>query len=174
MTKLITNTEIIKSIIIISDNINDKVLQGAIFESQEIDLKSVLGTKLVEYFKSHDESAMEEPFTSLLRELQVYLAYSTQVHLIEAEMAKISNQGIYQANDTNITSLSVDDCLKIKRVYVDKQCAVVKLLQEFCLQHEKELSGFLDGNEWYQSKPNLTSSAATGLWLGGIRGKIII
>lgn len=170
---LLTSSEFIKSATNISDNVNEKVLSTAIREAQDIELRSVIGSKMLNVLKGmvgdgtiDDEENIK--YKELLTETQYFLAYSVLTKLCMITTFKVDNIGISRTTDERIETVGVDDALLIKDFYQKKADYYQMLLQKYILCNRLPE---IDDNQCCEIKANLYSAASGGLWLGGIRGK---
>lgn len=170
---LLTSSEFIKSATNISDNVNEKVLSTAIREAQDIELRSVIGSKMLNVLKGmvgdgtiDDEENIK--YKELLTETQYFLAYSVLTKLCMITTFKVDNIGISRTTDERIETVGVDDALLIKDFYKKKADYYQMLLQKYILCNRLPE---IDDNQCCEIKANLYSAASGGLWLGGIRGK---
>lgn len=172
---LLTNEEFVKSITNISDNISGKYLFPAIKEAQNEDLKSVLGTILINKLKllvadgsiSNEEN---KKYKDLLDECQYYLAYCAISKLVLMTSYKLSNFGISTTNDEHIVSPSLNEILTMKDLYINKADWYKYNLQLFLLDNREDYPELTDC-DCKAIRSNLWSAASSGLFLGGRRGK---
>lgn len=172
---LLTSADFVKSATNCSDNINEKVMQTAIREAQEINLQSVIGTKMLNKLKRlvNDDSIYKGKYSAyryLLNEAQYFLAYTVLTKLCMITTFKIDNIGVAKTSDDNIESLDVDEVLLIQDFYQKKADYFQMSLQNYILANKRRLPE-IDDNQCYQIHSNLYSAASGGLWLGGRRGK---
>lgn len=172
---LLTSEEFVKSVTNASDNINTKVMQTAIREAQEIELKEVIGSTMISKLKSLVDSGEIEDeenaaYKELLNECQYFLAYTVLVKLCMITTFKIDNIGVSKTSDENIESLGVDDTLHVQNFYQKKADYFQGILQSYILKNKANLPEICQ-NKCHEIKSNLYSAASGGLWLGGRRGK---
>lgn len=172
---LLTTESFVKQVTNISDNVNGKVMQSAIRESQDIDLKQIVGSAMIEKLKDLVEDgsiqeASNRVYKDLLDESQYFLAYATMAKLIPILTFKIDNIGVSSTQDENITTFNVEDTFQIKN-YFDKKVDWYRMeLQNYILDNKAVLPEISDNNI-NKISANLYSAASGGLWLGGKRGK---
>ena len=171
---LLTSEEFVKSATNASDNINTKVMQTAIREAQEIELKSVVGSamlkKLKELVDSGDiEDTENAHYKELLDESQYFLAYTVLAKLCVITTFKIDNIGVSKTSDEHIESLGVDDTLMIQDFYQKKADYFQGILQDYILKNHSFLPE-ISQSKCHEIQANLYSAASGGLWLGGVRG----
>lgn len=173
MNVLLTNIENVKNLTNISDNVNGKVLQMAVRESQDIELQEILGTTLYQKLLSLVAAGEvtlpgNEVYSELLDMIQFFLAYCTVVKVIIPLEYKIDNIGVVQATDENINPLEIDDVYNIVEYYKKRADYYGGLIQKFILKNRSNLE--IDQCSCDKIKSHLDSSANTAIWLGGARG----
>lgn len=172
---LLTTESFVKQVTNISDNVNGKVMQSAIRESQDMDLKQVLGSNMINKLKTLvSGGTIDNPeniaYKNLLDECQYFLAYSTMSKLIPLVTFKIDNIGLSSTQDENITTYNVSDTFNIKG-YFDKKVDWYRMeLQNYVIENKADLPE-IGNNTFTKIQSNLYSAASGGLWLGGARGK---
>lgn len=167
--------EFIKGMTNVSDNLSDKYLQSAIRESQDVDLQSVLGTKLYKKIKAlvadgTIDNAGNEIYKEIADNAQYMLAYNAIAKVVVITSVKIDNMGNTQTSDERVTNISVNDTFKIQKVYQDKADFYTKRLQAFLAENHKDIPEICK-NSCYDIHSNLSSTESSGIWLGGKRGK---
>lgn len=172
-TLLISETYI-KGCTNIDDNFTGKLIQPAIVNAQEIELRGILGDSLIDKIKTmvYDESIKSEDniaYKDLLDKAQPFLAYTVVAELIMLTACKISPAGNEVIDDEKMTHLSINESYQLQSYYQKKADYYCKILQNFILQH-KGAYPELTENCCASIKANLHSSASTGVWLGGVRG----
>lgn len=171
---LLTNEDYVRSVTLIDNNMQSKFLLSAIREAQEVGLQEILGSVMLKKLKLliGNGSISENEFIAykeLVDESQLYLAYKSVANLCTITNVKISNGGLQQTSDENLTVLNLDDTFTYQKHIEDKADFFAKRLQKFILQNidsYPEISE-LKCNE---IKANLYSAASTSVFLGGARG----
>lgn len=172
---LLTSEEFVKSYSNISNNVNGKYIGVAIREAQEIELRGIIGSCLLEKLKElvdNEEIDGEgnEIYKEILDQCQYFLAYTTVKNLCLTTSYKIDNIGVSQTYDENIQSLSLEDTYNVMEQYARKADYFCGLLQEYLLQH-KQFIPELNDAQCSCIQANLNHAATGGIWLGGRRGK---
>lgn len=172
---LLTSEEFVKSYSNISNNVNGKYLRVAIREAQEIELRGILGSCLLNKLKDLiDADELELPENGIYKEIidqcQYFLAYTAVKNLCLTTSYKIDNIGVSQTYDENIQSMSLEDTYNIMEQYARKADYFCGLLQEYLLQRKAFIPELSD-SQCSCIQANLTNSATGGIWLGGRRGK---
>ena len=145
---LLVSPTFIKNVSNISDNISGKLLEPAIFEAQNEGLRTVLGDSLVDR----------------LEEL-VGIA-----NLCMLTTVKIDNAGLEQVGDEHMDPLDITDSFRLSDYYQHKADYLCRQMQNFVLRNRDAYPELKDC-DCRSIKANLFSSATTGLWLGGVRGR---
>ena len=172
---LITNSKYIKSITNISDNVQDKYLFPTINESQEIDLKSVIGETLLNKVKDLiSDGTINNPenavYKDLLQQCQFYIAYDVVSKLCVITSFKVDNAGVYRSNDENMYYASLEEVHNMQEYYENKRDFFRIELANFCLNNRANLPE-LDNCACRKIAANLYSAESCGIVLGGARGK---
>ena len=108
----LTNERFIKSLCNIDDNLAGKYLSSALQEAQEIDLKQILGSSLLDTLKGMIASGEEIPgdYKELIEECQYVLAYRTISILCIMSTYKIANVGTVTTSDDNVSKIGRASC----------------------------------------------------------------
>ena len=172
---LLTSESFVKNITNISDNIEGKYLLSAIREAQDIRLKEIIGTALLDKLKtlvktkSLDDAANAD-YKTLVDRCQYYLAYQSVAELPMKISYKLTNLGAVRTVDDKAQSISYDEIAKVQYYYQSKADFYAHELQGFLL-HNSSKYPELNANNCHAIRKNLHSAATCGLWLGGVRGK---
>lgn len=172
---LLTSENYIKSNLPISDNLSGKYLQSAIREAQEIGLRGILGSCLLNKLKNLvDKKEIDKEENAAYKELvskcQDYLAYMSVVEVINRTSYKIGNFGLAKSSDENLQVVTEDEIAKQKFYYQGKADAYCFSLQSWLLDNKKDLPE-LDDCSCGRIQSQLHSAATCGFFLGGARGK---
>lgn len=172
---LLTSEAFVKNITNISDNIDGKYLLSAIREAQEIRLRQIVGSALLEKLKDivsnrATNAAENRLYKALIEQCQYYLAYQTIAELPMKISYKLANLGAVRTSDEKAQNISHDEVAKVQYYYQSKADFYAHELQSYLLRHAKEYPE-LNANNCHEIRKNLHSAATCGLWLGGIRGK---
>lgn len=174
---LLTSESFVKSVSNISDNIAGKYLQPSIREAQEVSLKSILGSCLLDRLKAIGlAKAWDDPdnaqYKDLVDRCQYYLAYTTIVEITNKVSYKIVNFGVAKSNDENLSVVTQDEIAKMQFYYQSKADFCALELQQWLLENRSYFPELTDC-ACDRIKSNLYSAASCGLWLGGPRGKAV-
>lgn len=173
---LLTSSTFIKSISNISDNVNDKMLLPAIRESQEIDLKGIMGECLLEKIKTLVKERLiseegYEAYKDLLDKAQYFLAYQTISRLCVMLSYKIDNAGISRVRDELVDFAPYNEVMQMSDYYQHKADYFKYELQNFIIDNVSMFPE-LRQCDCRKIKANLYSAASGGLFLGGARARI--
>ena len=172
---LLTSEAFVKNITNISDNIDGKYLLSAIREAQDIRLRQIVGSALLEKLKDivsnrATNAAENRQYKALIEHCQYYLAYQTIAELPMKISYKLANLGAVRTSDEKAQNISHDEVAKVQYYYQSKADFYAHELQSYLLRHSNDYPE-LDANDCREIRKNLHSAATCGLWLGGIRGK---
>lgn len=170
---LLTNENYVRACTNIDNNVASKYLLSAIRESQEINLQGIIGSTMLRKLKVliasgniGDDSNIV--YKALLDECQLFLAYQTIVKLCLITSVKISNGGLQQTSDENLTVLNVTDTFTLQEHYQQKADFFAKRLQAYILDNISDLPE-IDERTKNGIRATLDSASSTNVWLGGRR-----
>lgn len=172
----LTSASFVRNLTNISDNMQDKFLQSAIRESQEIDLQQVIGTRLLTKLKDLIETQKIDEddnvyYKTLLQNCQYFLAYNVVSRICKISSFHISNNGVSQVNDEHITNATMKEVNELETFYKNKADFYQLLLQKFLIDEYKRFPE-LETDRIKNIKANLYSMANTSsIFLGNARGK---
>lgn len=170
---LLVSEKFIKDQTDLSDNISSKFLLPAIREAQEINLRSILGDKLLDALKNAALEGLDIPknakWKSLVTNVQYFLTYQTLSNILLLVAVKVDNLGVSRATDDNIEAVDFQDLYSMKGYWQSKADWYAKRLQSYILKN-RSLYPELDENDCYSIQSNMYATATCGLWLGGARG----
>ena len=172
MTDILLITEqSIKNITNISDNMAGKLLLTAIRESQEINLREILGDALLDELKRQvAENDVRETYNHLILQCQYFLAYQSCANICMITSVKIDNSGLQRVSDEKMEPLPVSEVNQIHDYYQQKADFYCERLQHYLLQHKEDYPQ-LNARQCNSINANLYSSATCGIFLGGPRSK---
>ena len=175
METLLTSTTTIRTITNISDNVSDKYLLSALREAQEQGLVEIIGQPLLDALKAMVESGTvdnNEPYKRLLDHIKYYLCYKSVSNLCVIVSFKIDNIGVNQTSDENVRAVEMKDVFKMSDYYLQRSDFYRKRIQDYLLKNKSDFPE-LESVSDNQINPNLDTTASTGLFLGGRRGRIL-
>ena len=177
MDILLTSANYVRAVTSVSDNLDGNYLLPAIWEAQELRLRSVLGDCLLDRLKEIVAAdAQEDPenaaYKALLDKCQRLLAYTTVVEVIPKVSWKVGNFGLSRSTDENLREASGDEIDKAMQAWQDKADVWCKEVQRFCIENAAAFPE-LRACDCDRMRANLYSVASCGWWLGGARGKIV-
>lgn len=172
---LLVSSNFIKNVSNISDNISGKLIEPAIWEAQNEGLRGIIGDrledKLEDLVRTGDISLSEnEKYKRLLDKIQYFLAYTAISNICMLTSVKIDNAGLEQVGDEHMDPLGMDDSFRLSEFYQKKADYLCRQLQNYLLKNRSNYPE-LSQEDLHSIKSNLYSSATTGLWLGGVRGR---
>lgn len=172
---LFTSPEFIRSVTIVSDNLQDKYILSSIREAQDIDFQQVVGSRLYKKLKAlvEDESITFEGmeyYRELLDKAQYFIAYQTLANLTVNSTFKINNVGVNTISDENVKSTSLSDTFKLSKFYTDKADHYKMMLQKWLLKYKNKFPE-LQKQDVSELSAEVHSAASCNLFLGGARGK---
>lgn len=173
---LLISEDYIKTNSGLNDNVWGSYLTPAVREAQDIRLQQILGSALYQsLLKKVENGAIRnadfKPYKTLLDEyVQIYLMYQTISDLVPIIGVKLTNLGVVISNDERVANLSQSERDLVQTYYAQRAEFYGKRLQEFLKDNRAD---FKELGECDDIHPTLDSTAETGLWLGGLRGKKI-
>lgn len=173
---LFTNADFIRSVTIVSDNLQDKYILSSIREAQDIEFQQVIGTRLYNRLKMmvEDESILFDfnvHYRELLDKAQYFIAYQTLANLTVNSTFKINNVGLNTISDENVSTPSLTDTFKLAKYYVDKADHYKMMLQNWLLKNKSYFPELLK-SDISELSANVHSAASCNVFLGGARGKV--
>ena len=173
---LFTNADFIRSVTIVSDNLQDKYILSSIREAQDIEFQQVIGTRLYNKLKMmvEDESILFDfnvHYRELLDKAQYFIAYQTLANLTVNSTYKINNVGLNTISDDNVSTPSLSDTFKLSKYYVDKADHYKMMLQNWLLKNKSYFPELLK-SDISELSANVHSAASCNVFLGGARGKV--
>jgi hypothetical protein len=172
---LLSSEAFIKSVSSVSDNLSRKYILPSLREAQEVGLKGIVGSSLLEKLKSLVKDGLIEQnayatYKALLDKCQYYLAYVTIVEVSNKTSFKVGNFGVAKSTDENLQVASQDEIAKIQYYYQSKADACCYDLQAWLIDHRADFPE-LNDCDCRRLSSNLHSAASCGFFLGGARGK---
>lgn len=171
---LLSNENAIRGMSLIDNNVESKYILSALREAQDVGLQQITGTALLNKLKALVQDGIDEPENAAYKELidncQLYLVYKAVANLTLITNVKISNGGLQQTQDENLTTLNIDDTFTYQQHLNDKAAFYARRLQEYLLENRASFPELTE-NKCHQIHAVLYSAADCGLWLGGARSK---
>lgn len=171
--QLITNEDMVKGLMPVSQNLAGDYLKTAMFEAQEIGLKRIVGSTLLAALKAHETAsdwASFPAYADLKEQCQFFLTYKTIQEVLPKVAYKICNTGAVQTSDQNVQNLSREQIDTMIEDYSSKADAFCYELQKWLCDNLGQFPE-LDACECAAIRSNLYSAASCGIWLGGPRGQ---
>lgn len=171
---LLTSEKFVKDLTPIDENLANKFLRSALIEAQEIGLREILGSCLLDTLKGKvQDKTLDGVYKELVEKCQYVLAYKALTTLCIQCTYKIANVGTVTTRDDNVDNLSWKDLTGVREYYTHKADFYTLLLQKYLLQNKSSFPE-LKECDCTRLEANLKSSASSGLWLGGVRGRKLL
>ena len=171
--QLIFSEAYVKGLLPLSDNVAGAFMRSAMFEAQEIGLKQILGTCLLEKCKAVAAKEVltpaDQPYVDLIAQAQNYLAYMTIKEVIVKVAYKVGNIGAVRSRDEYVDSIGEDKIDGLQDDYQAKADFFAGELQRWILANAGDFPE-LDACSCDAIRANLKSSASCTIFLGGPRG----
>ena len=174
---LLTSADFVRAHTSISDNVDGKYITPAIREAQDIELRSILGDRLLDRLTDLVGSGTignpeNAAYKDLLSRAQYYLAYLTVSRLIPSVTWKVGNFGLTKTSDENLTPATDAEMDRQVQYWTNQADACAGRLQRWLLSNAAAFPE-LDACACDTLRANLLSMNSSGLFLGGPRGKWI-
>lgn len=176
MTEILLCSELfVKNVMSISDNVAGKFIMPSIREAQEIGFQGIVGTKLYNKLRAlvADGTISEtsnEMYKALLDKAQYFIAYTAVVEICPKVSFKIANAGVVKTADENVSGATADEVGKVQEYYQAKADFIAYELQQWILDNATAFPELSQGDCRHIAS-ELYSSASSGVFLGGARGK---
>ena len=172
---LLTSEEFVKRITPISDNLSGKYLLSSLREAQEIHLKSIIGSALLERSKALIESneidnEQNDDYAELVERCRYYLAYTAIAECTMKVAYKVANAGVVRTTDEHLQSASFAEIALLEKEYRNKADFYCYELQKW-LRANRSAFPELTECDCERIGASLKQSASCGIFLGGARGK---
>lgn len=171
---LLISEDYIKTHTSIDDNLTAGYLLPTIKLAQDINLQTVIGTKLYERLMELVNTGSiqnEVAYKHLLDVyIQPYLTYSVISMITLPAAFKITNAGVVRTEDEKMSNVSLTDVNLIKEYYNKYANYYKNLLQKYLLDNQS-IYPELNRADLKDIESNLYSAADSNIWLGGARGK---
>ena len=168
---LLTTEANVKLLATLDDNLAGHYLRGAIMEAQEVGLRSIIGSNLLDELKRRSAAGtLADQYADLVNGyVQFYLAYQARVELLPKIAHKAGNLGVVKTDDEHCTPVTRDELaadIAEAQAKADFHCYRLQnyLLDNYALFPE------LRSCDCRRIQANLYSAATCGLWLGGPGG----
>ena len=170
---LLCSETFVKQVSSISDNVAGKYLRPSILEAQEVGLKSIIGSCLLDHLKNlYAEGQLASQYKELVDRAQYFITYTAIVEITMKVSYKVGNFGVTKSNDENLSVATFDEIGKLQYYYQSKADFCKLELQQWLLDNAA-LFPELRACDCERIKANLYSAATCGLWLGGPRSKVM-
>ena len=179
---LLCSETYIKSTTSISNNVAGKYLLPALREAQNVGLRRIIGSCLLNALKvlatpSGDPPArpIDDPANVWYKQLvddfvRPYLANQTNVNVLAMLTYKVGNFGVAKASDENLQPVGPEELGQQQYYYQSKADAACFDLQTWVLENRGHFPE-LDECACSKIRATLRSAASCGIFLGGPRGR---
>lgn len=171
--QLLTTEENVKMLAVLDANIAPNYLYPAIMEAQEVGLRNIIGSNLLEALKTMaSQGTLTGYYATLINEYAVYyLAYQTKAELLPKLAYKAGNAGVtkYEKREDGVVSASAAEIeAEIARAQAkaDYHCYRMQL---WLKDNASELPELTE-RDCNKINACLRSATSCGIWLGGARG----
>lgn len=172
---LLISVEDVKALLPINNNIDGSYIRPAIDMAQDLYLEPTIGTPLTSKLKSLVASkAVKTPYAELLDNIAKMLAHYACSYIIENVAAKVANAGVLRTEDDKMTSLSQSEIDMMAKKEVKRGDAYRGRLQRYLIANYSKYPELGEYKSCAELRQQLYSSATSGLWLGGARGRRIL
>lgn len=185
---LLISEDYIKSESNLDNNVSGKYLQSAIKLAQDIELQSLIGTKLLEALQKKcidwvDPSvegtvadSIDDPDNIKYKELLDYyvtpfLLFQVLSEVIVPITYKLSNFGVMRTDDEKDIAADASQVNLLRKYYKDKADFFKARLQDWVITYYNDFPELYSYKPLKDMYPNLYSASSCGIWLGGARGK---
>lgn len=169
--QLLTTEDNVKLIGGLDENIAGKYLRHAIMEAQEVGLRNIIGTNLLEALKTAaGASTLADEYKTLVDEYIVYyLAYAAKAELLPKVAYKVSNAGVVKGAAEGYTAATPAEMeSEIARAQAKADYHAYRM--QLWLKANAAALPELTQRDCDRINACLRSSADCGIWLGGARG----
>ena len=172
---LLVSESFIKENSNLSDNTWGKFILPAIREAQTIHLQQIIGENLYNTLLGKVvEGTVAEQYEELIKDyIQWYLLYEVMSDIIDVLDVKLANLGTVRSRDEYVDNISDEERTRLKQNYAYKADFYCRRMQQYLLNNRQAFPE-LDECACEGIMANLKTSASTGLWLGGIRGRVLV
>ena len=169
--KLLTTEENVKMIGVLDENLAGNYLRAAIMEAQEVGLRRILGSALLDALKAEAEAAsLAGAHADLVNNfVQFYLAYAAKAELLPKVAYKTGNAGVIKTRTDGIEPANAQEiATEVARAQAKADYYCYRM-QGYLLEHLAEFPELTAG-DCNAIRACLYSAASCGIWLGGPRG----
>lgn len=175
---LLISVEGVKDILPINDNIDGDYIRPAIEMAQDFYLEETIGTSLTDKLKSlvveSKGKPIAEPYKELLDKIAKMLSHYACSYIIENVATKIANAGVMRTEDEKMYSLSQSEIDLMAKREIKRGDAYRGRLQRYLIANYDKYSELKEYKSVADLRKQLCSSATSGLWLGGARGRRLL
>lgn len=170
--QLLTTTDNVKMIAVLDDNVADNYLRAAIFEAQEVGLRGIVGSTLLDALKAKAKAGtLAGEYAALVNNHAVfYLAYATKAELLPKLAYKASNAGVVRAQTEGYTPATAAEVqAEVARAEAKRDYYAYQM--QLWLRANADALPELTAHDCDRINACLRSANnQIGIWLGGARG----
>lgn len=170
---LLVSVDMVKELLPINENIDGGYIRPAIDMAQDFFLEETLGTVLTDKLKElvAEGGAIPAPYSTLLDKLSKMLAHYACSYIIENVGAKVANAGVLRTEDEKMYSLSQSEIALMASREIKRGDTYRGRVQRFLIANYSDFPELYGWRSLADLRQQLYSSATSGLWLGGARGR---
>jgi hypothetical protein len=137
--KYFIDTVYIKENTPIQDNLDPKLIQMSLQEAQEVTLRDTIGSDLYNEIYSQFPSSLSSDNATLLNDyIKPVLKYSVLYEAVLPLTYKFMNKSIMKRDGENMTSISMEEMVKIEQRYAQKRDHFIERMNKYlCTFPEK-------------------------------------
>lgn len=175
MIVLLASESLVRELTGVSDNVASKYITAALREAQDMRLRSILGSCLLDALTAMVEAGTlddegNERYKELAEQCRYLLVYAAVQQLIRTVSYKIANAGVVRTSDDKVANASFSEVMSEVEYYEAMADHYAITLQRWLLCNADAFAE-LDCDCVCRMRANLSSAASSGLWLGGARGR---
>lgn len=174
---LLISVDSVKELLPINENIDGGYIRPAIDMAQDFFLEETLGTVLTDKLKELVTAKVERgvpipsPYDELLNRLSKMLAHYACAYIIENVGAKVANAGVLRTEDEKMYSLSQNEIALMVSREIKRGDTYRGRVQRYLIANYPDFPELYGWRSIADLRQQLYSSATSGLWLGGARGR---
>ena len=170
--QLLTTTDNVKMIAVLDDNVADNYLRAAMFEAQEVGLRGIVGSTLLDALKAQATAGtLAGKYAELVNgHIVFYLAYATKAELLPKLAYKASNAGVVKAQTEGyVAATAAEIQAEVARAEAKRDYYAYQM--QLWLRANADALPELTAHDCDRINACLRSANnQIGIWLGGARG----
>jgi len=167
---LLISVEKLKQLTDINENIEDKILETNIYDAQKLQVETILGTKLYNYYTTNYEN-IQEPFLSLYNNyiFDAILNWS-KYYSLNSLFFKLSNTGIINKNNEYSTNVDLTSYKYLITQQETRAKYYSKRLEDYLCANSSVFSEYTSNDSWNKQMIDKTTYQ-TGTMVFGNKSK---